>query len=188
MRFGKLRQRGLSSLTVLIFTLGLVTAVIAFLTMFVPMYKSTGPAKATPTSPADEAIDRGNVAAENGNWDSAIAHYTEAIRLDPKDAQAYCVRGATYWVMGDRDKAIADYTEIIRLRPKLALAYSCRGNLYAMRGDWDSAIADFTQAIRLDPSYADAYNSRGTAYEKKGENRKAERDFAEAKRLGLKPQ
>jgi tetratricopeptide (TPR) repeat protein len=55
----------------------------------------------------------------DGDFDRAIADYTEAIRLDPKLAIAYYERGVAYHALGDFDRAIADYTEAIRLDPKL---------------------------------------------------------------------
>ena len=63
----------------------------------------------------------------------AIADYTEAIRLNPKFAEAYCKRGYAYGNKGVYDKAIADCTKAIRLNPKLAgvhrpgLAYDLSG-------------------------------------------------------------
>ena len=48
---------------------------------------------------------------------SAIAAYTEAIRTNPDDAEAYFQRGDAYGMQGDYDKAIADFTEVIRLDP-----------------------------------------------------------------------
>ena len=55
---------------------------------------------------------------QKGEHDKAIADCTEAIRLDPKDAKAYCNRGVAYGSKGEYDKAIADFTEAIRLDPK----------------------------------------------------------------------
>ena len=63
----------------------------------------------------------------HGDCEKAIADYTEAIRLDPKDAKAYYNRGVAYGEKGERDKAIADFTEAIRLNPKMAWAYIFRG-------------------------------------------------------------
>jgi len=47
--------------------------------------------------------------------DRAIADYSEAIRLDPKHAIAYCNRGDGYRSIYDYGRAIADYDEAIRL-------------------------------------------------------------------------
>ena len=56
------------------------------------------------TPGAEEANERGFSHAEKGDHDKAIADFTEAIRLDPKDATAYNNRGASYAEKGDHDK------------------------------------------------------------------------------------
>ena len=56
--------------------------------------------------------------------------YSEAIRLDPKYAEAYDNRGFNHGAKGDFDKEIADFAEAIRLNPQLANAYNNRGNGY----------------------------------------------------------
>jgi tetratricopeptide (TPR) repeat protein len=59
-------------------------------------------------------IDRGNAYVVKGEYDRAIADYTEAIELDP-DYTAYYNRGTTYLKKGELDRAISDYTNAIRL-------------------------------------------------------------------------
>jgi tetratricopeptide (TPR) repeat protein len=118
-----------------------------------------------------------------GEYDKAIADFTEAIRLDPKYALAYANRGAAYVNKGDSDKAIADCTEAIRLDPKYALAYANRGAAYGTKGETDKAIVELTEAIRLDPKDAEVFNKRGVAHLIKGEHDKAIADYTEAIRL-----
>ena len=48
------------------------------------------------------------------------------IRLDPKIAAAYYVRGLAWYMKGDYDKGIADYDETLRLDPKHAQAPTYR--------------------------------------------------------------
>ena len=50
-----------------------------------------------------------------GEFDKAIADYTEAIRMNPQSAEAYRGRGHVYGVKCDFDKSISDFTESIRL-------------------------------------------------------------------------
>ena len=119
-------------------------------------------------------------------FDKAITDYTEAIRLDPKNAQAYTGRGCAYQCKRDWDTAIADYSEAIRLNPKNAEMYCKRGWVYNCRGDHDTAIADCTEAIRLDPKMADGYEYRAWAYNDKNDYDTAIADCSEAIRLDPK--
>ena len=75
------------------------------------------------TDAAADALKKGKACLEKKDFDAAIAAFTEAIRLDPKDAVAYSERGRAYVEKGDLDKAIADCSEAIHLDPKLAKAY-----------------------------------------------------------------
>ena len=64
---------------------------------------------------------------EKGDHDKAIADFTEAIRLNPKYAEAYYNRGFAYGKKGDHDKAITDYTAAIRINPKDGYHILCSG-------------------------------------------------------------
>ena len=74
----------------------------------------------------DSAIahpERGLSYKSKGDFDRAIADFSEAIRFDPKYAEAYYLRGVVYGNKGDLDRAIADLNEAIRLDPRSAVAY-----------------------------------------------------------------
>jgi tetratricopeptide (TPR) repeat protein len=55
-----------------------------------------------------------------GDWDRAIADFTEAIRLGSKDAGAYAGRAAANIRKGDIDRALPDLNEGLRLNPNHA--------------------------------------------------------------------
>jgi tetratricopeptide (TPR) repeat protein len=116
---------------------------------------------------------------KRGDYNRAIADYTEAARINPSNAEAYGLRGLTYFYKGEYDRAIADCTEAVRLAPDYIGAYHNRGNAYFKKEEYDKAIADFTETIKFDPNDAAAYNDRGIAYFEKGEYDRAIADFTD---------
>jgi len=110
----------------------------------------------------------------SGGLDAAIAACDEALRLDPKNAAAYYIRGRTWYFKRDYDLAIADYDRAIELDPKYARAYYNRGHAWLMKGDPDRSIADYNRAIELDPigtKTSSVYYWRGFAWSKKDTDR-----------------
>jgi Flp pilus assembly protein TadD len=65
---------------------------------------------------AAEFQERGHSSMVRGDFDKAIADFSEAIRLDPKEANAYVGRGNAWAAKGDKDKADADYRQAKRLK------------------------------------------------------------------------
>ena len=70
-----------------------------------------------------EDNDRGVDYDEQGQLDSAIDEFDEAIALDPQLAEAYYNRGTAYLDKGNYDQAIADFNQAIEIDPQLADAY-----------------------------------------------------------------
>jgi tetratricopeptide (TPR) repeat protein len=154
-------------------------------------------------------LDRGITLASQGEYESAIADFTEAIKLNPALSAAYLLRGravyasvsdviniaenfervGVYFFFGRQiskeqtqayDRAIADFTEALRLDGNNAVIYLNRGEAYIQKADYDKAIADLNQAIRHNPMYARAYISRGLTYNYKGDGDKAIADYNQA--------
>lgn len=114
--------------------------------------------------------------------EDSVAYFTDRIRQNPKDADAYSHRAAAWNLKGEPDQAIKDYGEALKLKPDRAL-YNNRGLAWMNKKDYDKAIADFGEAIRIDPKAAMPYNSRGLAWNAKKEHDKAIADHTEAIRL-----
>jgi tetratricopeptide (TPR) repeat protein len=145
-------------------------------------YLSNNPVQPNPQT-ARTYYDRGVMFLNRGDNDTAIAEYTEAIRIDPNYAVAYNDRGLAYNNKGDYDRGIADCTQALRIDPNLANAYGNRGLAYINKGDNDRGIADCTQALRIDPNIANIYNNRGWAYINKGDNDRGIADCTQAIRI-----
>ena len=130
--------------------------------------------------------NRGLAYKRKGQWDRAIADFSEAIRLKSDDGHIFNNRGNAYYYKGQLDRAIEDYVDAIRLKPDLAVAFSNRGNVYRKQGRFDRAIKEYDEAIRLKPDDAQVFADRGLAYEMKGERSRALRDFEKAHALGCR--
>ncbi|MBK9153906.1 MAG: tetratricopeptide repeat protein [Chloracidobacterium sp.] len=108
-------------------------------------------------------------AAELG-FREAIADFSQAIKLNPKEAEYWHVRGGVYsFIMPidfalSRDRAIADFTQAIRLRPDYAAAYRERGVVYERVNRLNEAMSDLNTAIRLEPNNAVALYTRAKVH------------------------
>ena len=64
-----------------------------------------------------ECLIQGFLHHANGDFDQEIAACTQAVQLDPNDADLYVFRGSAYISKGDYDMAIADIETALRLDP-----------------------------------------------------------------------
>lgn len=96
-------------------------------------------------------VGRGLTYQIDGENTGAIADYTEAIRLDPKNVKAYSRRGYTYSEMGQYDLVLADLSEVIQLDPLNGNTYYNRGALFLQR-----ALADLKKYTETAPRDTDA--------------------------------
>jgi len=138
---------------------------------------------------AQNAFNSGIGYFQKGDYDRAIASYSDAIRLSlyySTNPFAWLNRGIAYSSKGDYTEALVNYNQAIRLDPKNAPAFFHRGTVYGIQGDLDGAIADFNQAIQLNPNYSPAFANRAFAYENKGDPDRAIADTNEAIRLDPK--
>ena len=126
---------------------------------------------------------RGLAREANGGVKGAMADYGEAIRLDPRSANARLFRSSLFQNAGDHDRAIADLSEAIRIDPSVALFFTRRGVSYDAKHDYERAIADFTESLRLNPGNIDAIWGRGQANAYAGYRARAIADYTEAIRL-----
>ena len=116
---------------------------------------------------------RGNACLYRGDFDQAVADYTESINLEDDHAEVYNNRGNAYRHKGAHEKAITDYNKAIELKRDFSEAYNNRGVAYYDAGDYNQAIADCSEAIDLKGNYAATYNNCGNAYTALGDYNQA---------------
>ncbi|NNE44565.1 MAG: tetratricopeptide repeat protein, partial [Gemmatimonadetes bacterium] len=95
----------------------------------------------------------GIVADSQGDWDTAIAHYEEALRLKPDYPKGHLNLGVDLARVGRRDEAMAHLAEAERLDPTYYRAPYNQGSLLEDTGRHDEAAEAYARAVELEPRY-----------------------------------
>lgn len=138
---------------------------------------------AQPAVVEKDRLDAGGRLLALGEIDKAIAEYDVVIKFNPRNAQAFGMRGYAKMLNRDTDGAIADYSAAIKFSsnvPGIETAYNNRGTAYQYRGDHINAFNDFDKAISINPKYASPYNGRAVIFESRGKINEALADFNKA--------
>ncbi|MGA2330436.1 MAG: tetratricopeptide repeat protein [Syntrophales bacterium] len=125
----------------------------------------------------------GNALEDQGRLDEAIAHYAEALRIDPGLADAYNNIGLALTKLGRPDEAIPNFFKAIGINPSHAAAHYNLGTLLASQRKLDEAIYQFRECVRIKPDYAKAYNNLGNALLFRGKIDEAIDSYRQALRL-----
>ena len=133
--------------------------------------------------PDADLVRQGTAAFKRGDYDAAIARFSDAIRLAPEDAEAWGKRGETYAAKGKSDNAVADCAQAVKLAPNSSEAHGRCGYVYFHANDLERAVGFFSAAIKLDPSRASEYVSRGWCYSKLHQTDRAISDYDTALQL-----
>lgn len=116
----------------------------------------------------------------------ALRECTRAISVDPKNPDAYFLRGVYHVKKGDKEKGLSDLKKTVALDPGYARAYEYMGWVYGSKKNYDESVAQFSRLIELKPRYAKAYYQRGAAHFKRGDAKSALRDMEKSCKLGYK--
>jgi tetratricopeptide (TPR) repeat protein len=115
----------------------------------------------------------GNVLSLPSQVPEAIAHYEQALRLNPDYAEAHNNLGVVLEDQGKVPEAMAHYEQALRLNPDYAEAHYNLGNALAEQGKVPEAIAHYEQALRIKPDYATAHYNLGVALAQLGRMQEA---------------
>jgi len=136
--------------------------------------------KVTARQAADIQVAMGQSDEEQGKPDEAEAAYKEALRRDPKRADAE----ARLAILSDRkgDPAAADrhFARALKLAPKDPELLSDRGYGLYLRRRWADAESSLRKAIALSPAHARAHNNLGLVLARRGDPEGALAEFARA--------
>lgn len=125
----------------------------------------------------------GDAAVKQGRVNDGLFHFQEAVRLNPRYAEAQNDLGLSLALTGRPAEALAHVQEAARLEPNRAdFAYNY-GNLLANQGRADQALRAYNRAIELNPEFAEAHNNLGLLLLNTGRPGEAQTHFETALRI-----
>ncbi|MEE9606844.1 MAG: tetratricopeptide repeat protein [Myxococcota bacterium] len=96
--------------------------------------------------------------------DEAIAYYSEAVSMNPRNFTALNGLGNALMYQGRVDEAIPHLNRALRINPRYGLAHYNLGFAHAGRGEAEKAIVHYQAALRFDPDLAEAHVGLAEAY------------------------
>lgn len=108
---------------------------------------------ASGASKANEKIELGQKYLTELNYTEAVAAFTEVIKIDPSNIEAYAGRAKAYKGLKQYEEAKADYTTVIEKADDMpytqAQAYAGRAEVYDLTDDTTAAESDYSAALGL---------------------------------------
>ncbi len=135
-------------------------------------------------NPLAEAYHRLSLLAKaQKQWDQALRHCREALRLNSDFAQAYVTLGLTLLEGARFEEAVTAFQHALRVKPNWAEAYLHLGTALREQGSLERSAAYLQQALRLRPNLAPAHFQLGRTLHEKGKLDEAREAYREALRL-----
>lgn len=139
---------------------------------------------------ADEGYEAhfilGKILFDKSDFDNAIYHFTQTIKLNPQFVEGYLNRAYTYYKLNEFEKAIADYEISYQLDPNSSIPFVNIGFIYGLIGQNDLAVEYYSRAITLNPQDFNAYYNRAGEYLSQNKNQAALNDLLSASELDNK--
>jgi Tfp pilus assembly protein PilF len=83
---------------------------------------------------------------QQNKLDEAVAEFREAIRIEPRDADAYCALAGALGEQGKLDEVIAEFRAAIKIKPDFAEAHFNLGVALSAQGKREQALAALRKA------------------------------------------
>ena len=139
---------------------------------------SSGPEAGADVAASQAYLAEGRTLAEKKKHAEAVGAFSDAIKANPENADAYFHRGYSHVQMrldplaeGEskavEDKALRDFDAAIRLNPAYGKAYFNRAMIQASRAGYRAAAEDLVNACQYDSRNPEPFLQLGRIYEEK---------------------
>ncbi len=127
--------------------------------------------------------NQGVLAAQTGDFATALAAFNLTLDINPKFAKAFSNRASLHVQGGRFEEALADYNQAIALDPDLAPAHKGKGRVCHMLGRTEEARQHFDAAAVLSPTDAQVALSRADLLVDMGRYGEAQQEYNRAIQL-----
>ena len=93
----------------------------------------------------------GLVYMQTQDYELAVLHLQEALRLEPDRAKTLYVLSKAYAAVGDDAKAKEGYLRVIQLDPMMEVAHQDLAGIFYRAKKWDEALASLERAKAVNP-------------------------------------
>jgi len=125
----------------------------------------------------------GTALSAEGENDDAIAHYREAIDINPSYVDAHYNLGVALAAQGKNEEAIAQYHAAIKINPNYVDAYYNLANLLMKQGNMEEVVDNYRQAVKINPNHFEAHCNLAEVFVKQNKIDQAIEHFREAVRI-----
>ena len=113
---------------------------------------------------ADDLVDSGRAAMENGNYPVAIALLKRATEVDPKNKYAWNNLGLAYFAVHQDEQAIAAFQKQLEVNPYDEYAWNNLGRVYWNERKYDEAAKAFNKQLENNPLDKFSHANLGVMY------------------------
>ncbi|CAG5115925.1 unnamed protein product [Candidula unifasciata] len=119
---------------------------------------------------AERLKNKGNDFMKQERFSEALESYSQAIRLDSRNAVYFCNRAAAYSQLNKHQLAIDDCNRALAIDPSYSKAYGRMGIAFTAQENHESAYECYRKALELDPENQSYKNNLDIAEQKMKEN------------------
>ncbi|MEI6508675.1 MAG: tetratricopeptide repeat protein [Bacteroidota bacterium] len=107
----------------------------------------------------------------------ANEYFSSAIRINPKNDEAYFDRALYFQNIHQYKQAILDYRKVLSINPSNDIAYYNVGYINFETKHFDEAIRNWNICIQMNNNYTKAYYMRGLVYEMQNDKKNAKLNY-----------
>lgn len=123
---------------------------------------------------------RAHLYAIAGDTVSALADFTQAIRINPDDEDVQEAYGQMLYELKRYDEADAAYHRIVSINPTSVMGYMGLGRDAYAKGNYEEAIKQYDTVIKMYEDYSSGYAFRAESYLKLGKYLEAINDITKS--------